>query len=214
MTRRLITAVGVAMAFAVAAAHASDPGSDQCRLIPQCHTIPRDRYPDGCHPNGWAMTGGGGADFLNGIPKRRNLLLGGSGNDTIEGRNRADCLFGQSGGDNAINGGSGDDWLRGDDGTDYLYAGGDDDLIQGGRANDEIVGGAGNNSIHGGPGSERTLRRVGGGSIGGSIRGGSGRDLIVDIKGHNEIDCGVGIDRVVSNEQSRVAANCEHITRR
>jgi hypothetical protein len=46
-----------------------------------------------------------------------------------------------------------------------------------------------------------------------AINAGSGRDLIVDTKGHNNINCGSGIDRVVTNRQSHVE-KCEHVTRR
>ncbi|MGH2966141.1 MAG: hypothetical protein ACRDMH_12305 [Solirubrobacterales bacterium] len=46
-----------------------------------------------------------------------------------------------------------------------------------------------------------------------AINAGSGRDLTVDTKGHNDINCGKGIDKVVTNAKSRVE-NCEHVTRR
>jgi len=35
----------------------------------------------------------------------------------------------------------------------------------------------------------------------------------VDVKGNNEINCGKGIDTVVTNRQSHVE-NCERVTRR
>ena len=44
--------------------------------------------------------------------------------------------------------------------------------------------------------------------------GGPGDDRIRDLRGRNRISCGPGLDRVVTNKQSEVAANCEQVTRR
>ena len=64
-----------------------------------------------------------------------------------------------------------------------------------------LEGFGGSDSIHSGPGSDSR------------VEGGTGRDLIVDLRGHNQIDCGKGIDKVVTNKRSRVE-KCEHVTRR
>jgi hypothetical protein len=59
MTRPLISAVAVVMLFAATTPSAAVAGQDQCPgVFVQCYTIPPDRYPDGCHPNGWALKGG------------------------------------------------------------------------------------------------------------------------------------------------------------
>jgi hypothetical protein len=203
MTRRLITAAAVVMAFAAATACAEaaphgDPGT--CRAgFGECVTIPPDQYPDGCRPNGVALQAlDQGAVMLG--TARRDLLRGGPGNDNIIGYEKPDCVFGQGDSD-MVDGRRGDDWVRGDDGIDVVQGGLADDLVQGGKAGDGVEGGGGADSLHGGPGPD-------------IIAGNQGRDLIVDTKGHNEIDCGPGVDKVVTNRQSKVWANCEHITRR
>jgi hypothetical protein len=66
-----------------------------------------------------------------------------------------------------------DDWLRGDDWNDFE---------EGGRGDDLILGFGGGDSIHGGPDSDSR------------IDAGTGRDLTVDV-GHNQINCGKGVDR-------------------
>lgn len=76
------------------------------------------------------------------------IVIGGSGNDTIIGDGGANTLMGSGGtdslrgGDNAdsIDGGSGNDTIYGDDGNDTLKAGGGTDTIYGGNDNDHIYG--------------------------------------------------------------------------
>jgi Ca2+-binding RTX toxin-like protein len=204
MTRRLITAVAVAMVFAAATAYAA------------VTTIPPSEYPRGCHPNGEALQGGAEGDDLTGT-SQRDLLLGGPGADGLLGYEQRDCLFGQGGGGDDIDGRRGDDWIRGGKGVDVLDGGTGDDLLQGGRGDDfSIEGHGGRDLIYGGPGSDHRRRVT---EVGGRVRyvaailGGSGRDRIVDTQGHNDIDCGKGIDKVVTNEKSHVE-KCEHVTRR
>jgi len=71
MTKRLITAIAVVMAFAAATAYAA------------VTTIPPSEYPHGCNPNGrdpsgQALQGHGGGDSLSGT-EGRDLLRGGPG---------------------------------------------------------------------------------------------------------------------------------------
>jgi Ca2+-binding RTX toxin-like protein len=195
--RSLITAAAVVIAFVAATAYAA--------VTP----IPPDRYPAGCHPNGSALQGGKGPNDLTGTPQR-DLLRGGADGDGLLGYEKSDCLFGQRDVDQ-IDGRRGEDWIRGGKGGDFLDGGGGDDLIQGGRGDDfHIQGLDGRDTIHGGPGSER--RKFGVRYIPG-IEAGLGRDRVVDTKGHNIINCGRGIDTVVTNQKSEVE-NCEHVTRR
>src|SRR6476620_2744252 len=196
MTRPLITAVAIVMAFAAATPSAAvPPGRDQCPDFSECYTIPPDRYPHGCHPNGLALQGGRDNDDISGT-SLRDLLRGGRGTDGLRGDEGKDCLFGQTGSD-AITGKRGDDWIRGGSGADTLEGQLADDLLQGGRGNDTFYGLGGNDSIHGGPGDDSF------------IYAGSDRDLIVDLKGRNNINCGKGIDKVITNENSHVE-KCEH----
>jgi hypothetical protein len=72
MTRRLITAVAVLMAFAAATAYAA------------ITTIPPDQYPPGCRPNGSALRGDERNNTLD-DGGNRNLLRGAGGDDDIRG---------------------------------------------------------------------------------------------------------------------------------
>jgi Ca2+-binding RTX toxin-like protein len=215
MTRRLIIAAAVAMAFAAATAYAAvarQSGGHPCAgSINHCVVIPPDRYPHGCHPNGVALHAVGGA-VLSGTP-RRDLLEGGAGSNYLVGFEQSDCLFGWRGGDR-IDGRGGNDWVRGGDGDDVLNGGAGDDRLQGDRGTDQILGRGGRDSIRGGRGSDRYKRASGHrGRFVAAINAGSGRDLVVDTKGRNDLNCGKAIDKVVTNAKSRVE-NCEHVTRR
>ena len=102
-------------------------------------------------------TGGGGRNF--------NIILGGSGADTLISQGVWDDVFGGSGDDTIILvgqgawafGGSGDDTMTGSDNTamtERLYGGQDDDTIDGGGGRDYIIGGAGNDDLTGGSGAD------------------------------------------------------------
>jgi Ca2+-binding RTX toxin-like protein len=84
------------------------------------------------------LTGGSGADMLDGGP----------GNDTLLGRGGADMLFGGDGND-TLTGGDGDDQVFGEGGDDrFIWNPGDDtDLNEGGADNDTV-------EINGGNGAE------------------------------------------------------------
>ncbi len=77
-----------------------------------------------------------------------DTLIGGAGNDTLNGGNNHDVLLGGSGND-TLNGGSGDDILFGDSGTDSLSGGNGSDqfIIFQGLGNDTIAGGTGSSWV-------------------------------------------------------------------
>lgn len=66
------------------------------------------------------------------------LILGGSGNNTMNGGGGADCILGGGGAD-IINGGSGTDILLGGDGNDRLSGDGDTDACVGGAGTDTFT---------------------------------------------------------------------------
>ena len=83
------------------------------------------------------VIGGDGHDRLTGYESISTTLVGGAGNDIMNGGGRADMLEGGSGhdsmvggaGDDTIVGGAGNDTLRGGLGTDrYVYTGGRDSI--------------------------------------------------------------------------------------
>ena len=165
MTKRLITAIAVVMAFAAAAtAYAAFT------------VIPPAEYPTGCNPNGLAYQGTAADDDMKGT-HQRDLLRGGQGHDELHGWEGRDCLAGQRDGDQ-IHGGPRADKIKGGRGDDRLWGGAQPDTISGGKGRDVI------------------------------------RDITSRARHGNEISCGEGFDRIVTNEQSEVAANCEHVLRK
>lgn len=72
-------------------------------------------------------------DVFVGFDDKPNDMVGGDGNDILEGNAQADYL----------NGGSGNDTLKGGAGDDTLKGGADDDTLDGGQGNDSLVGGLG-----------------------------------------------------------------------
>lgn len=72
-------------------------------------------------------TGGDGTDVTN------DILVGGSGTDTLNGLGFSDVIFGAAG----------DDVIDGGDGDDILYGGRGDDTLLGGTGNDRFTGGIG-----------------------------------------------------------------------
>ena len=98
--------------------------------------------------------GGRGDDTITidipGNTKIRTWLVGGAGNDTIQGGNAADHIQGGPGND-TINGGSGDDGIEGGGGDDAIVGGTGNDALRGDDGRDTLRGGAGKNSLVGGP---------------------------------------------------------------
>lgn len=127
-------------------------------------------------------------------------LVGGEGDDTIEGLGGDDRLVGK-GGDDALYGGDGNDMISGDNasggdpnasfGNDYLDGGSGDDWMMGESGNDTLVGGDGNDTLEGGVGND-------------SLDGGEGDDVLradqntlTDATDHNVFTGGEGADTFV-----------------
>lgn len=155
------------------------------------------------------VSGGPGNDRIFGMNSSYSYEFNGStGDDYLEGNNKADILDGGYG-DDEIYGKSGDDYISGGNGSDYIEGGSGNDTIYGGnksdsrfdgdfkgnddknyrlnRGDDYIYGGSGNDDIFGGMYNEDY------------IKGGSGDDFIsaglygydmVDGQGDNDIILG------------------------
>jgi Ca2+-binding RTX toxin-like protein len=108
-----------------------------------------------------------------------NTLLGGSGNDFINGRKGSDSL----------DGGAGDDSIYGGRGLDTLTGGSGDDILFGGRGADSLDGGIGNDSLYGGKGDDTLL-------------GGLGDDFLSGENGNDFLTGGAGSDRFLLNSGS------------
>jgi hypothetical protein len=93
----------------------------------------------GTDADGANVVGGLGDDVLDGSP----------GDDTLDGGDGDDEIFGNVG-DDTLNGGDGIDQLSGGVGDDSLYGEGEGDSIYGGANDDIVVGGDGVDSLDGG----------------------------------------------------------------
>lgn len=111
-----------------------------------------------------------------------NVLIGGAGNDYIDGRGGDDSLYGGDGNDTVL-GGSGNDLISGDAGDDSLLGGDGADTIQGGSGNDTIDGGAGNDILSGGLGSDRFVGLGAGDSVDGSEDPDNSDNDVLDLFG-------------------------------
>ena len=100
-------------------------------------------------------------------------LDGGMGNDTLSGNADADELRGQEG----------DDELNGDGGNDLLYGAAGDDTLNGGNGNDLLSGGAGDDELNGGGGDD-------------TLEGQAGENLLVGGSGADEFRFTDGTDTV------------------
>ncbi|MGB3518172.1 MAG: hypothetical protein WBA43_17065, partial [Elainellaceae cyanobacterium] len=114
-----------------------------------------------------------------------DTLIGGTGNDLLNGGADSDRIFGQAG-NNTLIGGTGNDLLNGGADNDRIFGQAGNDRIFGGSGRDILLGGSGNDRIDGGPGND-------------VITTGAGRNLIV-IRQND------GFDRVTDfqNNQDRI----------
>jgi Ca2+-binding RTX toxin-like protein len=134
------------------------------------------------HGTGAAADLGDGQDRYIGGGSAFNLVLAGSGDDTMAGGRVRDSLQGGAGNDRAT-AGAGRDILLGNAGNDKLNAGADDDLISGNAGDDLLTGGAGADLLCGGAGMDRLV----GGPGPDQLIGGAGKDRLRGGPGNNTL---------------------------
>lgn len=147
------------------------------------------------------IVGGSGNDTING-GAGNDQLYGNSGIDMIEGGDGADRIFGNAGndilrggnGEDVIVGGVGDDYIAGDAGGDWLYGGEGQDTLTGGTGNDYLDGGNGHDKLYGEAGNDWLI-------------GGAGNDQLYGGGGDDHIDCGLGNDTFEGGEGFNVYKN-------
>ncbi len=142
----------------------------------------------------WAGTTDEVFDALAG----RDIIMVGSGNDTINGNAGNDVIFAGAGND-LIAGGADNDRIYGQEGNDTLYGGDGNDRVHGGAGDDEIHGGAGNDKLNGhddddiitgGTGADR----INGGNGIDFLYGDDGNDQLIGAAGADTLDGGTGDD--------------------
>src|SRR6185369_1534756 len=106
---------------------------------------------------GWAIEEIRFADDANTVwavsDVKAAALLGGTGNDTIQGYATNDALSG-NGGNDTLYGRAGNDLLDGGTGDDTLYGEAGNDTLTGGAGNDNMQGGVGDDTFDGGAGND------------------------------------------------------------
>jgi Ca2+-binding RTX toxin-like protein len=140
---------------------------------------------------------GTGNDTIKGL-NGDDTLNGNGGNDSIEGNLGSDILNGDFGND-TLNGGVDRDLLFGDVGNDVLNGGFDDDTVDGGAGNDVASGGEGNDSIIGSFGRDTLSGGNGNDSLWGGedndfLYGNSGNDTLFGGAGRDTLNGGIGSD--------------------
>ena len=158
-------------------------------------------------------------------------ILGGNGNDGLDGGDGADLIGGQNG-DDVIRGDGGADILGGNEGNDTIDystslqpvtvtpdasaddgALGEGDFVQDtfenvrGSANgDDLTANANGGTVDGGPGAD-TLRGGPGVDV---LNGGGGDDRILSLDGlSDQLACGDGADSAQADEVDVIAGDCE-----
>jgi serralysin len=127
-----------------------------------------------------AMLGGAGNDAIDGGTGGANYLRGDDGNDTVTGGADFDDINGNKGADVA-RGGAGDDWVVGGQDNDQLYGDDGGDIVYGNLGDDTTDGGAGADLVRGGQGNDL-------------ITGGTGNDWLSGDRGSDTVTGGAGAD--------------------
>jgi Ca2+-binding RTX toxin-like protein len=120
---------------------------------------------------------------------RREVLLGGTGDDLVTAGGGADSVAAGDG-DDSVSGGVGRDSLAGGRGTDSLDGGDGADLLDGGLGQDLLAGGQGRDTLMGGDGADS----LDGGDGADSLEGGEGDDSLGGGAGHDSLTGGAGAD--------------------
>lgn len=142
-----------------------------------------------------------GDDSLGGSSRTgRDWVLGGDGNDTIDGEAGNDRLYGEDG-DDQIAGSEGNDRLEGSYGMDILDGGAGRDILFGGEDDDTLDGGSGNDVLHGDDGNDV----IDGGSGNDTIEGSLGSDFLIGGGGNDTFivqvgDAGDDVETIVCTE--------------
>jgi len=146
------------------------------------------------------LLGEEGKDWLLGGNERRpgggdKNLVGGPGNDGVQGG---------LGSDNAL-GGSGNDFVHGDNGSDSVSGGEGRDFVDGARGADRMLGGEGGDLFFDGPIGEASKD---------TITAGDGNDIIIIDHvpaAKDMVSCGGGFDRAIVDRKDVVAGDCERV---
>ncbi|MEW5852151.1 MAG: tandem-95 repeat protein [Myxococcota bacterium] len=128
-------------------------------------------------------------------PGGYNVILGTSGDDTLNGTSGQDCIVGL-GGNDTINAGDGNDFIIGGDGDDNINAGGGNDTVYGEAGNDTLTLGDGNDTADAGDGNDTITA----GNGDDTINGGAGDDTVTGGNGNDTVNGGDGNDTITGDD--------------
>ena len=161
------------------------------------------------------IIGTSGNDTINGLGGA-DVICGGDGDDTINGGAGPDMIFGEAG-DDDINGAKGDDVISGGNGADRVAGGKGTDEVSGNSGADLVRGNKGRDTLSGGKGSDQLRGHAGadvlnGGNGQDNLGGGTGADVLNGGGGIDEVNGGNGDDTCIADPDGRseVQANCEN----
>ncbi|MFO1069256.1 MAG: hypothetical protein U1E14_12105 [Geminicoccaceae bacterium] len=123
------------------------------------------------------------------------ILIGSSGNDTLDGGNADDVIFGL-GGNDRLTSGNGNDVMSGGGGIDQLYGGNGADTLDGGSGDDGLYGGDGADRMDGEQGND-TISCSGGNDV---VDGGDGNDWISADSNSDSVNGGNGNDTILGGD--------------
>lgn len=152
------------------------------------------------------ILGGSGNDSLNGTGATRDCMYGCEGNDTINSFGLDDFIDGYTGDDPDLTGGAGSDCICGGDGSDSIHGGDGTDTLDGLAGVDFITGDGSADSLWGFTEGDVLAGNTGNDTLNGEdgdddLNGGS-----QNVGGSDTCNCGPGTDRYT---QCEVINSCE-----
>lgn len=156
------------------------------------------------------------ADIVHG-GSDANILIGRSGQDTMDGLAGADVIYGNTDAD-SISGGDGSDTIFGGKDADSAYGDNGADVVYGNLGNDTLFGGTDADTLYGGQdqdlmsgegGADRLFGNLGNDTLYGNseadyLEGGSGSDTLYGGEGVDTVVGGTGADLVQGNKENDV----------
>jgi Ca2+-binding RTX toxin-like protein len=142
------------------------------------------------------VIGGAGNDSVQG-DRLVNVLTGNAGDDILSGGDEGNAGDGEAG--DTLYGNAGNDTLSGEAGKDTLFGGADNDVLDGGADNDSLDGGTGIDTISGGDGDDTIYGQEDVDTLQGDagedkLYGGTGNDFLVGGDGDDILDGGANND--------------------
>ncbi|SFE20205.1 Hemolysin-type calcium-binding repeat-containing protein [Actinacidiphila alni] len=139
------------------------------------------------------IVAGTGNDTITGTPAN-DLILGRGGNDTVTGNGGSDCVITASGNDRITTTGDGTTWIDAGGGNNTVTTGSGTNTVTTAYGNDRITTGDGNDTIDAGGGNNTVTAGAGTNTV----TTGDGNDTIDAGGGNNTVSTGAGADTITT----------------